>query len=80
MQETKVLSLGGEDTLEENGNPLQYSCLENSMDRGAWCTAVHWGHKELDTTEQRRKQTQLWPHKMKFYLLEFYLVHRTFFS
>ena len=21
---------------EENGNPLQYSCLENSMDRGAW--------------------------------------------
>ena len=25
----------------ENGNPLQYSCLENSMDRGAWWTAVH---------------------------------------
>ena len=24
---------------EENGNPLQYSCLENSMDRGAWLTA-----------------------------------------
>ena len=23
-----------------NGNPLQYSCLENSMDRGAWWTAV----------------------------------------
>ena len=29
-----------------NGNPLQYSCMENSMDRGAW-----WGHKESDTTE-----------------------------
>ena len=26
---------------EGNGNPLQYSCLENPMDRGAWCTAVH---------------------------------------
>ena len=26
---------------EGNGNPLQYSCLENSMDRGAWCAAVH---------------------------------------
>ena len=24
-----------------NGNPLQYSCLENPMDRGAWCTIVH---------------------------------------
>ena len=24
-----------------NGNPLQYSCLENSMDRGAWWTVVH---------------------------------------
>jgi len=26
---------------EENGNPLQYSCLENSMDRGAWLATVH---------------------------------------
>ena len=25
---------------ERNGNPLQYSCLENSMDRGAWWTTV----------------------------------------
>jgi len=24
-----------------NGNPLQYSCLENSSDRGAWWTTVH---------------------------------------
>ena len=24
-----------------NGNPLQYSCLENPMDRGAWRTTVH---------------------------------------
>ena len=26
---------------EGNGNPLQYSCLENSMDRGAWQATVH---------------------------------------
>ena len=26
---------------EGNGNPLQYSCLENLMDRGAWCVTVH---------------------------------------
>ena len=26
---------------EENGYPLQYSCLENSMDRGAWWAMVH---------------------------------------
>ena len=34
---------------EGNGNPLQYSCLENSMDRGAWQATVHRvtrvGHK-----------------------------------
>ena len=34
---------------EENGNPLQYSCLENSMDRGVWWATVH-GVAELDTT------------------------------
>ena len=33
-----------------NGNPLQYSCLENSMDRGAWLAIVHGVTKELDTT------------------------------
>ena len=27
---------------EGNGNPLQYSCLENSMDRGAWQATIHW--------------------------------------
>ena len=35
-----------------NGNALQYSCLENLMDRGAWWTTVHGVCKELDTTER----------------------------
>ena len=34
-----------------NGNPLQYSCLENSMDRGAEWTTSLWGHKDSDMTE-----------------------------
>jgi len=38
----QVRSLGQEDPLDEgNGNPLQYSCLENPMDRGAWWAIVH---------------------------------------
>ena len=41
-RETWVPSLGREDPLEEgNGNPLQYACLENPMEGGAWKTAVH---------------------------------------
>ena len=30
-----------------NGNPLQYSCLENPMDRGAWQATVPWHHKRV---------------------------------
>ena len=33
-----------------NGNPLQYSCLGNPMDRGAWQLQSIWGLKESDTT------------------------------
>ena len=32
-------------------SPLQYSCLESPMDRGAWWARVHGGHKESDMTE-----------------------------
>ena len=34
-----------------NGNPLQYSCLEKSMDRGAWWASL-WGCKESNMTER----------------------------
>ena len=35
---------------EGNGNPLQYSCLANPMDMGAWQTTVHGVTKESDMT------------------------------
>ena len=34
-----------------HGNPLQYSCLENPMDRGAWLVCSPQGHEKLDTIE-----------------------------
>ena len=33
------------------GNPLQYSCLENHRDRGVWWAIVQGGRRESDTTE-----------------------------
>ena len=51
VQEIEVQSLGQEDSPGEgNGNLLQYSCLENSMDRGAWRATVHGVAKESDMT------------------------------
>ena len=42
MRETWIQSLGREDPLEKgNVNRLQYSCLENPMDGGAWWATVH---------------------------------------
>ena len=42
MQDTWVPFLGWEDPLEKgNGYPPQYTCLENSMDRGAWWATAH---------------------------------------
>jgi len=35
---------------EGNGKPLQYSCLENPMDRGAWWAVVHGVTKESEPT------------------------------
>ena len=41
-QETRVRSLGQEEPSEEGtAPPLQYTCLENAMDRGAWRATVH---------------------------------------
>ena len=44
---------------EGNGNPLQYSCLENPMDRGAWWASPQ-SYKELDIPEQLMLSQQIW--------------------
>ena len=38
----------------EHGNPLQYSCLENPMNRGAWWDMVHWVAKSQTRLKQLR--------------------------
>ena len=51
--DTKVVSSipgSGRSRGGENGNPLQYSCLENSMDRGVWWATVYRVTKESDMT------------------------------
>ena len=47
---------------EGNGNPLQYSCLGNPNDRGAWWAIVHGAAKELAMTEWLNNND--WPHRM----------------
>ena len=48
---------------EGNGNPLQYSCLGNPMDRGAWQDTVHGDYKrvrhDLVTNQQQHRYDQV---------------------
>ena len=41
------------------GDPVQYSYLENSMDRGAWQSTVLWSRKESDITERLNDKTRM---------------------
>ena len=65
MQETQiwVQPLGQEDSPGGGkGNPLQYSCLGNSMDRGAWWATVTRGHKKSDKTDCAHTHTHTHTH------------------
>ena len=51
MQETQVRSLGQRDSPGKgSGKPLQDSCLEKPVGKGAWQTTVHGLARELDAT------------------------------
>ena len=59
MQETQFQSLGQKDPYGEgNGNLLQYSCLENPMDRRAWWATVHGIAKSQTRLRNLKKKTQ----------------------
>ena len=49
----------GRSPREGDGTPFQYSCLENSMDRGGWRVTVHANTKESCRAEQLRTLTEL---------------------
>ena len=46
------IPVSGRSPGEGHGNPLQYSCLENSIDKGSWQATGHGLAKELDRTER----------------------------
>ena len=50
-----------------NGNPLQYSCLENSMDRGVWQTAVYGVTKSRTQSSVHAQHTLLPPKEDHFF-------------
>ena len=56
VQETQGQSLGQEDPRERNGSPLQYSCLENPVDKNL-AGYSPWGHRESETTERLSMHT-----------------------
>ena len=62
MQETWVQSLGREDPLEKRMATLssKYSCLENSMDRGAWQAVVHGVAESPNSMSLSRVDPLLW--------------------
>ena len=72
MRETWVWSSG-----EGTGDPLQYSCLGNSMDRGAWWAKVHGlqkiRHDWASNTFSYTLFTVFYHHKLSLPVLEFYL-------
>ena len=60
----------GRSLVEGNRNPLQYSCLESSMDRGAWQAIVH---------EVTKSWTQLSNFHIHTYILVVYFIHNSLY-
>ena len=61
---------------ERNGNPLQYSCLENSMDRGAWLSIVHG----IAKSQRIRLNIHAHTHNQRQYQNTFYQKTHKYFS
>ena len=52
-RDTSLIPGSGRSPGKGNGNPLQYFCLENPADRGAWWASSPWGHRGSDMTESK---------------------------
>ena len=77
MWETRVRSLGREDPLEGNDNPLQCSCLENPMDREAWRAA----DLRVAQSQTRLKQLSMHAHSVqKGFLSNFQIISNPWFK
>ena len=55
IRDAGLIPGSGRSPREGNGNPIQYSCLENPMDRGAWWATVHSAGK--NQTQLKRLST-----------------------
>ena len=60
---------------EENGNSLQYSCLENSMDRGVQQATVHGASKESDTTKHTHTHIYVTSMGQRVYMVLLYFLY-----
>ena len=65
MQETWFQSLSWKDPLEELGNPLQYSCLADSIDRAVWWATVHVVAKNWTRLSDTHFKFQEWARCME---------------
>ena len=70
-RQKRFITESGRSSEGENGNPFQYSCLENSMDRGSWKSAVHGVAKGLTGLGKDNTLTHLY----KCLLSLFFRVH-----
>ena len=59
---------------EGNGNPLQYSCLGNPLDRGAWQATVHGVRKESDTTGTKQQCDT--PYDLHFFHFKLFILYQ----
>ena len=80
MQEMQFPSLGREDPLEkEMANLLQYSCLGNPKDRGAWQATVHGGPKRLRHELATKQQQHIYMYIHMYVYTHFLGILKTLF-